>query len=78
MSSETAVPKQWLNVKEAAEFLGVQVSTLYSYISSRRIPFYKVPRSQLVKFKVSDLNSWLESGKVETAEEYLTQHQDKE
>lgn len=71
MSTETAVPKQWMNVKEAAEFLGVQVSTLYSYISSRRIPFYKIPGSQLVKFKVSDLNSWLESGKVETIDEFL-------
>ncbi len=72
MSSETAVPKQWLNVKEAAEFLGVQVSTLYSYISSRRIPHYKPPGSQLVKFRASELDGWMASGRIETAEEALS------
>jgi excisionase family DNA binding protein len=75
MSSDIRVPKHWLNVKEAADYLGVKVSTLYSYISSRRIPFYKIPGSQLVKFKISDLNIWLESGKVETIKEYLNKEE---
>jgi excisionase family DNA binding protein len=71
MSSETAVPKQWLNVSEAAAHIGVTKNTIYAYVSKRRIPFYKIPKSQLVKFKISDLNEWLESGKVETIDEYL-------
>ena len=53
----------WLSVKEAAVYIGVRVSTLYSYVSHRRIPFYKIPGSQLVKFKISEIDAWLESGR---------------
>ena len=70
MSSESAVPKQWLNVSEAAALIGVTKNTIYAYVSGKRIPHYKIPGSQLVKFRVSDLNAWLESGKVETADIY--------
>jgi excisionase family DNA binding protein len=71
MSSESAVPKQWLNVSEAADLIGVTKHTIYAYVSQRRVPFYKIPGSQMLKFRVSDLNAWLESGKVETIDEYL-------
>jgi excisionase family DNA binding protein len=64
---------QWLSVKEAAEYLGVKESTLYAWINQRRIPFHKIPGSHLVRFKVSDLIEWLESGKVETVDEALSQ-----
>ena len=77
-NQESAIVYQWMNVQEVAEYLGLKPSTIYAYVSERRIPFYKIPGSQLVKFKVSDLNAWLESGRVETAEEYLTQHQKEE
>lgn len=64
-------PKQWLSVQEIANYLGVKTSTIYAYVSERRIPFHKIPKSQLVRFKLSEIEAWMESGRVETAEEYL-------
>ena len=70
-SPESPVPKQWLSVHELAEFLGIKVSTVYSYVSSRRIPHHKVPGSQLVRFKVSEIDEWMDTGRVPTTAEYL-------
>ena len=66
----SANPKQWLTVKEAAEHIGVKVSTLYANIGSRRIPHHKLPGSSLVRFNASELDDWIVSGKVETEDEY--------
>lgn len=67
---ETAA-KQWLSVKEVAEYLGLKPATIYQYVAERRIPYHKVPGSQLVKFKASEVDEWMARGRVETKEEYL-------
>ena len=64
--------RMWLSVKDAAVHLGVQESTLYAWINQRRIPFHRIPKSHLIRFRVSDLNEWLMSGKVETVDEALS------
>lgn len=63
--------KKWMSVQETAEYLGLKPSTLYAYISDRRIPYHKIPGSQLVKFRADEIDGWLSSGRVETKEEYL-------
>ena len=63
--------KQWLSVQEMADYLGLKPATVYQYVSERRIPFHKVPGSSLVRFKLSEIDEWMASGRVETKEEYL-------
>ncbi len=47
-----------LGIQEAANFLGISPSTLYSWVSQRKIYFTKVGR--LTKFKREDMNKWLD------------------
>ena len=43
---QRAVPREWLRPKEAAEYLGVAVSTLYSWRKRNLVRFYRVgPRA---------------------------------
>jgi excisionase family DNA binding protein len=53
-------PTQLLTRKLAAEFLGVQENTLAVWATNKRydLPFYKIGR--LVKYKVSDLEKFIQ------------------
>ena len=57
-----AMEKRFLNVNEVAEYLGVEASTIYAWVHTRQIPFYKVGR--LVKFKQDQIDRWIENKKV--------------
>ncbi len=52
-----------IGIQQLAAYLGVQVSTVYAWVHSRQIPYYKVGR--LVKFRKSEIDQWLEQRKVE-------------
>ena len=54
---------QMLSAVEAAKVLGVSAWTIRQWSSRRKLRFYKVGR--LTKYKVSDLEAFLERGKVE-------------
>jgi excisionase family DNA binding protein len=54
---------QMLSAVEAAEVLGVSAWTIRQWSSQRNLRFYKVGR--LTKYKLSDLEAFLERGKVE-------------
>ena len=47
-----------LDIKQAAKFLSVSVSTLYGWVWQRRIPFVKMGRA--VRFDVGDLERFIE------------------
>ena len=49
--------------KEVAEYLNVSINTIYSWISMRKVPFFKIGR--LVKFDLKEIENWRESLKVE-------------
>jgi len=51
------VEEKILNIKEAAEKLGVKVNTLYSWVNFRKIEYVKVGR--LVKFKQSSIEKFI-------------------
>lgn len=51
-----------ISAQELAQLLGVKLSTIYDWVHTRKISFYKVGR--LVKFKRSEIDRWLESQKV--------------
>lgn len=51
-----------VNVTGVASILGVKVWTIRQWVSMRKIPFYRVGR--LVRFKVSELERWVDANKV--------------
>jgi len=54
---------QMVNAVEAAKVLGVSVWTIRQWTSMRKLPFHKIGR--LTRFKMSDLEAFIEAGKVE-------------
>jgi len=71
MVMDSAAPKQWMSVKEVADYLGLKPPTIYQYVSERRIPHHKIPGSHVIKFKASEIDNWMDTGRVETKKEYL-------
>jgi len=55
--------KRLLNIKELSTLIGVSVSTLYTWVSQRRIPYVKCGHS--VRFDLEDINKWITKLKVE-------------
>jgi len=47
-----------ISIDEAATYLGLQKSTLYSWINQRKIPYIKV--GKLIKFDMRQLDKWLQ------------------
>lgn len=60
---------EFLRLEPAAEYLGVKASTLRSYINQKVIVYYK--RSTMIYLKKSDLNEYIEQGKVEKKNRFL-------
>ena len=65
-----------LNVKQAAEYLGIATSTLYQMVCRKKIPYSK-PNNGYVYFRRQDLDNYLNRGRVaadyevkETAEKF--------
>ena len=52
-----------MNIKDAAKFTGLAVSTLRAYVCSRAIPFIKI--GTRIVFDSEDLTKWLGEKKVE-------------
>ena len=50
-------PEALLNVKEVADFLQVNVTTVYAWAQSGRMPAIKLGRNW--RFRRSDLETWL-------------------
>jgi excisionase family DNA binding protein len=53
-----------LTYDEAARYLGVPKGTLYSLVSTQRIPHVRMGR-RLVRFRKADLEAWLAAHRVE-------------
>lgn len=51
----------WIGISEAAEYLGVTKDTIRNWIKKSDIPARKI--GKLWKFKKSDLDNWVNSGK---------------
>jgi excisionase family DNA binding protein len=60
--------KQVLDAKEAAEFLGIRVSTVYKMTCGHRIPFHK-PTGKRLYFKRADLEEYALTGRVCSSDE---------
>ena len=60
---KTDIQDKYINLEEAAEYLGIKQVTLRSWIKNPKveIPVRKIGR--FWKFKVSEIDEWVKSGK---------------
>lgn len=58
MSNE---PEKWSSLEEIADHLGVSKDTIRNWIKKEAIPYRKVGKQY--KFKISEIDTWVESGK---------------
>ncbi len=58
--------ERWYSLEEIAKHLGVSKDTIRAWIKKETIPHYKVGRQY--KFKLSEVNEWIESGKSADAD----------
>lgn len=58
--------ERWLNLEEIAQYIGCSKDTILGWIRKKTIPFYKVGRQY--KFKVSEIDHWIQSGKSADAD----------
>jgi len=53
---------KWINIDDAAEYLGVKVGTIRDWLRKKKdIPAHKI--GKMWKFKRSELDAWVKSGK---------------
>ena len=60
--------KRLINISELSEYIGLSTSTIYSWVSQRRIPFVKCGR--LTKFDLERINDWIDESSVEEKKFY--------
>lgn len=53
--------REWLNAEQAAQYLGISMSNLYSMSQANRLPGHRV--GKVWRFSVSELNSWVRTNK---------------
>lgn len=61
----TPMQQKFLVLEDAAQYLGVSVSTMYGYNKTARIP-YSRPSGCRCFYKVEDLDAFLESNRIES------------
>ena len=62
-------PTDLLNIRQAAELLGYQVSSIYGLVNKNVIPFFKKPGTAKLFFSRSELLEWLREGRKPTQTE---------
>lgn len=62
----TLEAEKWSNLEEIAEHLGVSKDTIRNWIKKGVIPFQRIGKQY--KFKISEIDTWVESGKSATIE----------
>lgn len=56
------VEEKWINIDEVADYFGVKPATVRDWIrKGKNIPAHKIGKQW--KFKYSELNTWVNSGK---------------
>jgi excisionase family DNA binding protein len=52
--------ERWLSLEEISKHIGCSKDTIRAWVKKHTIPFHKVGR--LYKFRVSEIDAWIESG----------------
>jgi len=64
MVSNIDIGRRLLNVREAAQYLGLEVDTVYKKSRLREVPYVKVGRA--LRFDVKALERYIEQHTIET------------
>ena len=67
MVFNNAIGKRLLNVREAAQFLGLEVDTVYKKARLREVPYVKVGRA--LRFDLKALERFIEQHTIETIDD---------
>ena len=51
----------YINIEDVARYLGVKACTVRAWIKTKKMPAHKI--GKLWKFKLSEINEWIETGK---------------
>lgn len=68
LTSQTMLQKEVLNFNEAAEYLELSLSHLYSLTSTKQIPHF-CPQGKKLYFNRQELDAWLQRNRQTTTEE---------
>jgi len=60
--AECTLPRRLVTVEDVATYTGLSISTVYTMVSQRRIPYVKVGR--LTKFDVCAIDQWISQHSV--------------
>ena len=52
-----------LTTRQAADFIGIKLPTLYDWIAEGRVPFYRVSARRIL-FDRAELETWLQQRRV--------------
>lgn len=55
-------PIRWMSTKEAAEYLGVTLRSLYRFIDEGMVPAYKFGR--VIRLQEADVDRFIESSRI--------------
>ena len=58
---DNAINDKWVGIEEAAQYMDVTKDTVRNWIKKIDIPAHKI--GKLWKFKLSELDAWIKSGK---------------
>ena len=61
-SDSNLADQEFLNIRQASQFIKYSVSSLYRKISERAIPFHKIGEKR-VAFKPNELVEWVKNGR---------------
>lgn len=62
-SDSPATPDRMLTYREVSALTGIEVATLYTMVSRKRIPHYRLG-GRMVRFRESEVRAWMEQGHV--------------
>lgn len=65
-NDKSSEPERWSGLEEIAQHLGVSKDTIRTWIKRDNIPHHKIGRQY--KFKISEVDSWVESGQSANAD----------
>ncbi len=69
IAKQEFLQKEILDMKEAAGYLNLSTSALYKMTSRKELPHY-VPGGKKIYFKKSELNEWINGGRVESLNQF--------
>lgn len=58
-----AMTQRLLNIKDLSQFIGISTSTLYTWVSQKRIPHVKC--GHLVRFDIKNIENWIAKNSIQ-------------